>query len=112
MVPSRKKSLNVAETPQTSAQDVSHYLSLDQVDQTKIVIHRNDRPLTSFLVVTKIAGGIRKCAGCSKEIKSIVVGDNQDEDFQYCLAWHKAYITCTISGIHVSLAKAINWHLH
>ena len=104
MVPSRKKSLNVAETPQTSAEDVSPCLSLDQVDQTKIVIHRNDRPadppLTSFLVVKKIAGGIRKCAGCSTEIKNTVVGYNQDEDFQYCLAWHKAYITCTISGIH------------
>ena len=94
-VPPRKRSLNVAETPQRSAEDVSHCLSVQQVDQTKIVIRRNDRPadppITSPLVVKKIAGGIRKCAGCSKDIKSTVVGFSQDEDFQYCLARHEAY---------------------
>jgi len=31
------------------------------------------------------------CAGCSKDIKSAVVGYNQNEDFQYCLARHMAY---------------------
>ena len=50
-----------------------------------------DPPITSPLVVKRIAGGIRKCAGCSKEIKSVVIGFNQDEDSQYCLARHEAY---------------------
>ncbi|CAH3174646.1 unnamed protein product, partial [Porites lobata] len=57
-----------------------------KVDPTKIIIRKKDRPedppITSTLVVKRIAGGIRKCAGCSKEINSIVIGFNQDEDSQ------------------------------
>lgn len=85
--PPRKKSLNNAETPRMSAEDVSHCLLAKKVNQTKIVIPRNNRPadppITSPLVVKKIAGGIRKCAGRSKQIKGTVVGYNQDEDFQF-----------------------------
>ena len=93
--PPKKKTLNIAETPHMSAEDVSHCLLAKKVDQTKIVIPRNNRPadppITSPLIVKKIAGGIRKSAGRSKEIKGTVVGYNQDEDSQNCLAWHEAY---------------------
>jgi len=46
------------------------------------MIGQQTPPITSPLVAKKIAGGIRKYAGCSKDIKSTVVGYNQDEDFQ------------------------------
>lgn len=58
-----------------SAEDVSHCLLAKTVIK---IIPRNNRPadppITSPLVVKKIAGGIRKCAGRSKEIKGTVVG--------------------------------------
>ena len=108
MVPSRKKSLNIAETPQTSA-DVSHWNSLDLVDQPKIAIRRNDRSadprLPSHLVVKKIAGGIRKCAGCSKEIKALLLATSRMKISSTVLLGTRP----TISGI--SLEKATNWHL-
>ena len=97
-VPPRKRPTNTAVcTPHLSEDrnQGSDHLSVEQVDSTKIIIRKKDRPedppITSTLVVKRIAGGIRKCAGCSKEIKSIVIGFNQDEDSQYCLARHEAY---------------------
>ena len=97
-VPPRKRPRNTAVcTPHLSEDrnQGSDHLSVEQVDPTKIIIRKKERsedpPITSTLVVKRIAGGIRKCAGCSKEIKSIVIGFNQDEDSQYCLARHEAY---------------------
>ena len=97
-VPPRKRATNTAVcTPHLSEDrnQGSDHLSVEQVDPTKIIIRKKERsedpPITSTLVVKRITGGIRKCAGCSKEIKSIVIGFNQDEDFQYCLARHEAY---------------------
>ena len=97
-VPARKRATNTAScTPHLSEDrnQWSDHLCVEQVDPTKIVNRRSDRPddppITSHLVVKRIAGGIRKCAGCSKDIKSVVIGFNQDEDSQYCLARHEAY---------------------
>ena len=97
-VPARKRATNTAScTPHLSEDrnQWSDHLCVEQVDPTKIVNRRSDRPddppITSNLVVKRIAGGIRKCAGCSKDIKSVVIGFNQDEDSQYCLARHEAY---------------------
>ena len=94
----RKRATNTAScTPHLSEErnQWSDHLSVEQVDPTKIVIRRSDRPddppITSPLVVKRIAGGIRKCAGCSKEIKSVVIGFNHDDDSHYCLARHEAY---------------------
>ena len=94
----RKRATNTAScTPHLSEDrnQWSDHLCVEQVDPTKIVNRRSDRPddppITSHLVVKRIAGGIRKCAGCSKDIKSVVIGFNQDEDSQYCLARHEAY---------------------
>ncbi|KAJ7386124.1 hypothetical protein OS493_012468 [Desmophyllum pertusum] len=72
-VPPRKKRSTETYTPhRESTEDVSDRFSVEQVDPTKIVIHRTDRPedppVTAPLVVKKITGGIRKCAGCTKEI--------------------------------------------
>ena len=96
--PPRKRATNTAScTPHLSEDrnQWSDHLCVEQVDPTKIVNRRSDRPddppITSHLVVKRIAGGIRKCAGCSKDIKSVVIGFNQDEDSQYCLARHEAY---------------------
>ena len=97
-VPPRKRATNTAScTPHLSEDrnQWSDHLSVEKVDPKKIVIRRSDRPddppITSPLVVKRIAGGIRKCAGCSKEIESVVIRFNQDEDSQYCLARHEAY---------------------
>ena len=97
-VPPRKRATNTAVcTPHLSEDrnQGSDHLSVEQVDPTKIIIRKKDRPedppITSPLVVKTIAGGIRKCAGCSKGIKNVVIGFNQDEDSQYCLAKHEAY---------------------
>ena len=97
-VPPRKRATNTAVCTPHLLEDRnqgSNHLSVEQVDPTKIIIRKKDRPedppITSPLVVKRIAGGIRKCAGCSKEIKSVVIGFNQDEDSQYCLARHEAY---------------------
>ena len=98
-VPPRKRSVGTGScSPHLSEdyrdQSINH-LSVEQVEPTKIAICRSDRPdnppVTSPLVVKRIAGGIRKCAGCSKDIKSIVIGFNQNEDSQYCLGRHEAY---------------------
>ena len=98
VLPPRKRATNTAVcTPHLSEDrnQGSDHLSVEQVDSTKIIIRKKDRPedpsINSLLVVKRIAGGIRKCAGCSKEIKSVVIGFNQDEDSQYSLARHEAY---------------------
>ena len=95
--PPRKKASTATDAlpSSSSAEDVSDHLSVEQVDTTKIIIRRNERPsdppITAPLVVKKIAGGIRKCAGCKREIKSPVVGFNSDEDSHYCLCRYEAY---------------------
>ena len=95
-VPPRRKPLKEASTSsRDTCTEVTEQLCVEQVDATKIVVLRNvkpeDPPVTAPLVVKKIGGGIRNCAGCTKDIKSVVVGYNQAEDSEYCLARHEAY---------------------
>lgn len=94
--PRKKKSTATDALPTcSSAEDNSEHLSVEQVDTTKIVICRNERPsdppITAPLVVKKIAGGIRKCVACKKDIKSAVIGFNHEQDSHYCLARYEAY---------------------
>jgi len=60
------------------------------VNPTTLVIRRAVRPVDSPpcgpLVVKTIAGKIRKCAGCSRAIKSNVVGFESPDDQLYCFA--------------------------
>lgn len=93
--PPRKRASVEAGTPHRNQRDSSNHLSVERVDPTKVVIHRNDRPehppITPPLVVKKIPHWIQKCTGCSKDITSVITGYNHDEDSQYCLARHDAY---------------------
>ena len=63
------------------------------VNPTTLVIRRAIRPVdpppSGPLVVKKIAGNIRKCAGCSKAIKSNAVGFESPDDQLYCFARFK-----------------------
>ena len=117
-VPPRKKRSTETYTPhRESTEDVSDRFSVEQVDPTKIVIHRTDRPedppVTAPLVVKKITGGIRKCAGCTKEIKSVFVGYNQEEDSEYCLARHEAYhFWNKHSGCFQMVSGARHYHIN
>ena len=98
--PSRKRSL-----PETEVV-VHHSLETDStareanfeaeaVNPTTLVIRRAVRPVdpppSGPLVVKRIAGNIRNCAGCSKAIKSSVVGFESPDDQLYCFANFKRY---------------------
>ena len=50
-----------------------------------------DPPPSGPLVVKRIAGNIRKCAGCSKAIKSSVVGFESPDDQLYCFSRFERY---------------------
>ena len=117
-VPARQRPASEQSASCASGTEVaSECLSVEQVDATKIVIRRQDRPddppITAPLVLKKIGGGIRKCAGCSKDIKSVVVGFSQDEDLKYCLARHEAYHYWNKNGNSYKLTSgARHYHMN
>lgn len=59
------------------------------------VIRRAERPVdpppSAPLVLKKIAGNIKKCAGCFKALTSNVVGYQSPDDQLYCFARFKRY---------------------
>ena len=67
----------------------------EALNPTTLVIRRAVRPVdpasSTPLVVKKITGNIRKCAGCSKAIKSNVVEFESPDDQLYCFARSERY---------------------
>lgn len=98
--PSRKRSLpetevvvhHLLDTDMTSKQA---NFEAEAVNPTTLVIRRAVRPVepppSGSLVVKKIAGNIRRCAGCSRAIKSNAVGFESPDDQLHCLARFERY---------------------
>ena len=67
----------------------------EAVNPTTFVMRRSARPVdpppSGPLVLRKIAGNIKKCAGCLKAIKSNVVGFQSPDDELYCFARFERY---------------------
>ena len=65
------------------------------VNPTTLVIRRAERPVdpppSAPLVLKKIAGNIKKCAGCFKALTSNVVGYQSPDDQLYCFARFERY---------------------
>ena len=79
----------------TANNESSTNFSVRNINQTNLVISRNKKPsdpaTSSPLVVKRIAGGIRKCSGCGKNILKTLPGFESEEDSLYCLGRHEAY---------------------
>ena len=98
--PSRKRSLAATEVVahhslETDSTANETNFEAEAVNPTTLVIRRAVRPVdpppSGPLVVKRIAGNIRKCAGCSKAIKSSVVGFESPDDQLYCFARFERY---------------------
>ena len=99
---SRKRKKEVEERKQTGSEylDVSNascskQLCVKSVNPTTVVIMKavgpDDPPPAAPLIVKKISGNIRKCAGCSKPLSSRVEGFWGDHDSDYCCGRYEAY---------------------
>lgn len=100
--PSRKRPLSATEVEvhhstdaDADVQDTGTNFQSEVVNPTTLVLRRAQRPVdpppSGPLVLKKIAGNIRKCAGCSKAIKSHVVGYQSEDDQLYCFARFERY---------------------
>ena len=98
--PSRKQRLDASEvvalnSTNEDATNSDESFQAEAVNPTTLVIRRSTRPIdppsNAPLVLKKISGNIRKCAGCSQAIKSNVVGYQSQEDQQYCFGRFESY---------------------
>ena len=100
--PSRKRPLPVTEVEVHHSSDMdadvqnrgTNFQS-EVVNPTTLVIRRAERPVdpppSAPLVLKKIAGNIKKCAGCFKALTSNVVGYQSPDDQLYCFARFERY---------------------
>lgn len=97
--PPRKRKRTEEEHPFQQIEDEealqSEHLTSQSVGETTLLITKNkkpDDPIPSApLVLKRIAGGVRKCAGCRGDISSAVGGFNSEDDKQFCFGRFEAY---------------------
>ena len=99
--PSRKRHLPATEVAvhhsdtDADAQNTEANFQAEILNPTTLVIRRAARPVdpppSGPLVLKKIAGNIKKCAGCWKAVKSNVVGFQSPDDKLYCFARFERY---------------------
>ena len=99
---SRKRTKEVEEPKRTdigyldlSNAYCSKQLCVKSVNPTTVVITKavrpDDPPPAAPLIIKKISGNIRRCAGCSKPLSSRVEGFWGDHDSKYCCGRYEAY---------------------
>ena len=99
---SRKRTKEIEEPKQTGSEylevsnaSCSKQLCVKSVNPTTVVITKavrpDDPPPAASLIIKKISGNIRKCAGCSKPLSSRVEGFWRDHDSEYCCGRYEAY---------------------
>lgn len=98
--PSRKRPLpapavEAHHSSVTEAQNTGANFQVKVVNPTTLVIRRAEQPVdpppSGSLVLKKIAGNIKKCAGCSKSLNSNAVGFQSPDDQLYCFARFERY---------------------
>jgi len=90
--PPRKRQSTEEEYPSQQIEDEgalqSEPLTSQPVGETTLLIRKNKKPddsiLSAPLVLKRIAGGVRKSAGCRGDIMSFVGGFNSEDDEQFC----------------------------
>ena len=77
------------------ASNNSSELSVQSVNPTTVVIRKpvrpEDPPPAAPLLIKRISGNIRKCAGCAKPLSTRVEGFWGDDDAFYCCGRYEAY---------------------
>lgn len=97
--PPRKRKGTEEEHPFQQTEDEealqSEHLTSQAVGETTLLITKNkqpDDPIPSApLVLKRIAGGVRKCAGCRGDISSAVGGFNSEHDKHFRFGRFEAY---------------------
>ena len=97
--PPRKRKRAEEEHPFQQIEDEealqSEHLTSQAVGETTLLIRKNKKPDVPIpsapLVLKRIAGGVRRCAGCRGDISSAVGGFNSEDDKQFCFGRFEAY---------------------